>query len=130
MGMHLPSNRLVTQLQRRVDSGFYVDSAVLLQDAGTGTFDENNTETIVTTEIPIDCSFTDQPSQEAWRDYADIESVDAEIRFTGHSPTKGNRVKVTGRFDGLGFPNKTYEIVGIRNRDVFGYVCALKAVAI
>jgi len=130
MGLRMASNRLVNHLQNRVSSGFFGDSGILLQDAGTGTFDDNNTETIVTTEVPVDCSFTDKPSMENWRDYADIEQVDAEVRFTGHSPAKGNRFKVTGRFDTNSYVNKTFEIVGIRNRDVFGYVCALKAVSV
>jgi hypothetical protein len=37
-------------------------------------------------------------------------------------------VRVVGRFDGLTMHNKDFEIVGIKDRDAFGYVCALKAV--
>jgi hypothetical protein len=128
--IHLPTQRLVRQLQRNASDAFFVDTAVLLQDVGSGAYDDNNTETVVTTSIPLQCSVTEKPSQENWKDYADIETVDAEIRFAGHSPTKGNRIKLTGRFESLDYADKTFEIVGIRNRDAFGYVCALKAVAI
>ena len=130
MGLRMANQRLVRQLQRRVSQGFYGDSAVLIRRVGTGVFDENNTETMQTIEIPLECSFTDQPSMENWREYADIEVIDAEIRFVGNSPIKGDKIALTGRFETLSYSDKTFEVIGIRNRDVFGYVCALKAVSL
>lgn len=130
MTVRLANRRLVRQLQRRVASGFFGDTATLIQTSGTGVFDSNNTETKTTVERVLKCSFTDKPSQESWRDFADVENVDAEIRFTGYIPTKGNRIKLTGRFDGANYSDDTFEIIGIHNRDVFGYVCALKIVRV
>ena len=65
---------------------------------------------------------------ENWQDFTDIERIDAEIRFTSPAPAKGDQVTLTGRFDGAGYVDKTFEIIGIRDRDTFGYVCALRAV--
>jgi len=124
------SRRLVDSLQSKVVSGFYTDSATLIQTTPTGSYDANNLPNVTTNSILIDCSFTDKPTREIWRDYADVEDIQAEIRFEGHTPTKGNHIRLTGQFDTSDFPDKTFEIVGIQNRDAFGWVCALKAVAI
>ena len=128
--MRLDNARLVAQLQARTREAMYSDTAYLVKTIGTGVYDENNTETKTTSEIPMDCSFTDKPSQELWRDYADIQQVDAEIRFEGHDPQKGDTVKVSSRFDGISHSNDVFEIIGISNRYAFGYVCALRKVAV
>lgn len=128
--MRLPSARLVAQLQRRTAAGFYGDSAFLLIDVPTGSYDDYNNPATTETAVPIACSFTDKPTRELWRDYADIEDIEAEIRFKGPTPTKGNRIKLAGRFDGLNYTDKTFEIVDINDRDAFGFVCALKAVSV
>jgi hypothetical protein len=83
-----------------------------------------------TVEIPVECSFTDKPSMEIWRDYADIGQVDAEVRFVGHDPNKADTFKIASRFDGTNHSNDTFEIIGISNRYAFGYVVALKKVAV
>ena len=128
----LPSARLVAQLQRRAVNLFYGDSACLLVDVPTGTYDEYNQPIVVESEIPFDCSFTDGPATERWAGYADIEELVAEIRFASPTPTKGNRIRLTGHFgeDEKVSPNMTYEIIGIRERGIFGYVCALKKVSV
>lgn len=126
----LPNARLVAQLQRETENGFYSDTADFLQDSG-GTLDAYGQPTgMTTTTTSIECSFTDKPDKEKWKGYADIESISAEIRFTSPAPAKGNRVTLKGRFDGTGMTDKTYEVIGIRDRDAMGFVCALKAVQI
>jgi hypothetical protein len=65
----------------------------------------------------------------------DIEQIEAEIRFKGTKPSKGDTVTLTHRFnrsdtDTQDFTVETFEIIAIRDRDAFGYVCALKAVQI
>ena len=130
MSVRLASPRLVAQLQRRTAEGFYGDSAFLLVDVADGTYDAYNNPVVTTTSVPLECSFSDKPKMESWRDYADIEEIEAEIRFKAPTPTKGNRVKVTGRFDGDTYTDKTFEVVGIQDRGAFGYVCALKATAV
>ena len=128
--VRLASSRLVQQLQRLTEKGAYGDLGYLTKQIGTGVFDENNTETMTTLEIPTECAFSDKPSMEVWRDYADIGQVDAEVRFVGHDPSKGDTFKIASRFDGVSHSNDTFEVVGVSNRYAFGYVVALRKVAI
>lgn len=127
--MRLANAGLVARLQERVKAGAFGDSAYVLVDTVTGT-DEYNAPIVTTEQVPVSCSFTDKVSREAWQTFADVETVDAEIRFDDVTPLKGWRVRIAGRFDGLTMTNKDYEIVGIKNRDAFGYVCALTAVSL
>ena len=65
----------------------------------------------------------------------DVENIEAELRFAGTMPTKGDTVTLTHRFnrddlDSQDFTASTFEIVDIRDRDVFGYILALKKVKI
>ena len=125
----LPSARLTAQLQDKVEGHFYGDTAAVLTDV-VDSLDAFGQPNVTTTTTNIACSFSDMPDKEKWKGYADIESIAAEIRFTSPAPAKGNRVTLKGRFDGTGYTDKTFEIVGIQDRDVFGYLCALKAVQI
>jgi hypothetical protein len=122
--------RLVKQLQRLTAGYAYGDLGYLVKQIGTGVFDENNTETMSTLEIPVECAFTDKPSTEIWRDYADIGQIDAEVRFAGHDPNKADTFKIASRFDGTGHSDETFEVIGISNRYTFGYVLALRKVAV
>lgn len=126
----LVNPRLAAQLQRKTEELFYSDLAVLLIDVPTGAYDEYNQPVMTENEIPIECSFTDNPAQEQWIGYADIQLLAAEIRFAAPTPGKGDRIKLTGRFGGIVAPIDEYEIIGIRDRGTFGYVCALKKVSI
>jgi|SRR3972149_5330548 len=128
--MRIANTRLVTQLRIRMQKGFYVDSAYLLIDVPSGTYDEYNQPVITTSEVPIACSFTDKPKSESWQDYADIENIEAEIRFLAPTPEKGNKIKIVGHFGDLSYHDKTFEIIGIQDRGLFGCVCALKATTI
>lgn len=134
--MIYPSARLTAQLQRVTADKMYPDSAYLLIDVqvldadGEPTYNDYNQPIVTTSEIPLSCSFTDNPAQENWIGYADIEVLAAEIRFKNPRPTKGNRVRLIGRFGETTSPNDEYEIIGIRERGTFGYVCALKKVAV
>ena len=129
MGARLASARLAAQLQAKTVKLAYGDTAAVLSDSVT-TLDTYGQANVTTTTTAISCSFTDKPNKEKWAGYADIEMIAAEIRFASPAPAKGNRVTLKGRFDGTGYVDKTFEIIGIMNRDAFGYVCALMAVQI
>ena len=132
--MVLPSRRLVESLQGRTVQGFFVDVAdIIYRTAGTP--DAYGQPTYTENEVEVQCSFTDKPSKETWAGYADIENIEAEIRFVNDKPNKGDRVRLKIRFSRVYYASQKYadqqfEIVAIRDRDVFGYVCALKAVQI
>lgn len=132
--MRAVHSRLAQALQRQIKDKFYGDRAVLLATVGTGTYDEYNHEVVTTTSIPIDCSFTDTlfvRDLEAWKDYVDVEAVNAQLRYAGVAPQKGWHVKLVSRFDGTPYRDeREYEIVAIQNRADFGYVLALKAVTV
>lgn len=127
--MTLLSSRLAAQLQRRTDAAFYGDTATYIRRTST-TSDNFGQQTITSTNTAIACSFTDSGAAESWKDYADILQVDAEIRFSSIVPAKGDYITLTGRYEGETYTDKTYEIVGIRDRGLLGYVCALKAVTL
>ena len=127
----LPSARLTKSLQRQTVSQFYGDSATVLQDVVSVLDVYGQPSTVSTTSTSIACSFTDKPSMEKWQNFADIAQVEAEIRYAGTpAPAKGNRITLSGRFDGTGYTDTTFEIIGIQDRDNMGVVCALKKVAL
>ena len=126
----LASARLAAQLQSKIESHFYGDTSAVLSYSVT-TLDTYGHPNVTTTTSAINCSFTDKPKMENWKSYADIEQIEAEIRFASSTvPEKGMMVTLKGRFDGTSYADKTYEIVDIKNRDAFGFVCALKVAQI
>ena len=125
----LASNRLVNELQRRTITLAYGDTGNLLVDTVTD-LDSYGQPTVSTASTSVACSFTDKPDVENWQDYADIQEISAEVRFSSPAPSRGNRFTVTGRWDDASFTDATFEIVDIRDRGDFGYVCALKKVQI
>lgn len=132
--MVLPSKKLVEQLSKRAQDYAFVDTATITYRTASS-YDDYGQPTYTESETEVKCSFTDKPSKETWAEYADIESIEAEIRFVGTMPSKGDTVTLTHRFnrddtDSQDFTAETFEIVGIKDRDVFGYVCALKKVQI
>lgn len=129
MTRRLAPARLVAELQRKTVAHAYGDTATILVDTVTS-LDSYGQPVVTTASTNIACSFSDKPNMENWQEYADIENIAAEIRFASPAPARGNRVTLKGRFDGSGYVDQTFEIVDIRNRDAFGYVCALKAVQI
>jgi hypothetical protein len=132
--MVLPSKRLVEALARRTEDSFFTDTATVnyISDGSQDIYGQP-AESITSTDVA--CSFTDKPSKEIWASSMDIEQIEAEIRFKGTKPSKGDTVTLTHRFnrsdtDTQDFTVETFEIIAIRDRDAFGYVCALKAVQI
>ena len=112
----------------------FVDTATITYKTAS-TYDDYGQVTYTTTTSVVDCSFTDKPSKETWGNSLDIENIEAEIRFEGTMPSKGDTVTLSHRFnrddaDDQDFTAQTFEIIDIRDRDVFGYVCALKKVQI
>lgn len=132
--MVLPSKRFVEGLQKRTEQAFYTDVASILSYTTTG-YDEFGQPETTEVETEVRCSFTDKPDTETWASYADIEEIAAEIRFTGTKPHKGNKVELKSMYNRDAYETQvyadtTFEIIDIRDRDVFGYVCALKKVQI
>jgi hypothetical protein len=122
---------LVAQLQRVTARDFYGDYGYIIKAVKAGTFDAYNHPVTTDTSIPVECSFTDRPSTEIWKEHLDLSIIQGEARFTSQTPPdKGDKFKIVGRFGSQNYPDKTYEIVGIVNRDAFGYVVALKAVEV
>lgn len=126
----LPSKQLTAQLARVVRARFYSDTAYFVLPVPSGIYDEYGNAIVTQSEVHVTCSFTDKPSRESWHDYADIENIDAEIRVTDIIPTKGYRVKLAARFENDAYADKEYEIIGIQDRAIFGYLCALKSVTV
>lgn len=120
------TNRLVNQLQRITEDAFYVDSAVYLSMPTDLTYNDYGHVTSEPDEVPTTCSYNDKPSSESWKDYADVENITGEARFTAPVPKKGDQIKITARWNNVSYTSETFEIVGIRNRGDFGYVVALK----
>jgi hypothetical protein len=130
MSRRVAGARLVAELQRETVSAAYGDKANILQDTRTSQ-DAYGQSSVSTVSTEVSCSFTDKPDKEKWVGYTDIEQLAAEIRYAGAPvPAKGNRVTLTGRFDGTSYADKTFEVIGIQDRDAFGYVIALKKVAV
>jgi hypothetical protein len=132
--MRLPNKKLIERLQKRTSDYFYGDVATITYRT-VSTYDSYGQVTYSESTSTVDCSFTDKPSKETWAEYADIESVEAELRFVGSKPSKGDTVTLSHRFDrddtdDQDFTAGTFEIVGVKDRDAFGYVVALKKVAI
>jgi hypothetical protein len=126
----LMNGRLSAQLQRNTANLLYSDKGYLVIDIPTGLYDDYNQPITTESEIYVECAFTDKPASEQWKAYVDVEELAAEVRFNGPVPSKGDRFKLYGRFGGDTTINETYEIFGIRNRDKFGYSCALKLVVV
>ena len=127
----LASNRLVHQLRRETDQMFFGDTAIYYAtpSAETG-LDSYGQPTQATTGTSIVCSFNDKPNMEKWSEYADIQGIAGEIRLDVLTPNKGGRFEIVGRWDEDDTNSPILEIVGIRQRGVFGYACLLKAVQI
>lgn len=134
MSARLPSARLAAQLQDQVAQHFYMDKAILLVPVSTGSYDQYNNLIVTTTQVLVDCSFTDVMQArdlEQWKDYADIELVTSQLRYAGAEPSKGWHVKLVSRFDSTPYKDeREYEIIGIQNRAAFGWVVALKVVTV
>lgn len=125
----LVTPRLAAQLQRMTEGATYTDTAYYIPEA-SGALDEYGQPTPSTTRTLVSCSFTDKPSSEKWKGYADVEELAAEIRLSALIPTKGGRVTIVSRFGEEVVTQQTYEVIGIQDRATFGYVCALKVVTI
>ena len=107
----------------------YTDIAAYIPAADPNTTDSYGQPTASSDEITMMCAFVDTTKTERWRADAEIENIDAEVFFTGYTPTKGGSIKILKRF-GRDVTNKTFEIIGIQDRGPFGFVCALKAVVV
>ena len=124
----LANDRLMKQVQRRLDRDFYSDTALLVIKTATGAYDALNNPIVTTVQAQIKCSYTDKPNVEQWLALGDVSVIVSEIRYAGPKPTKGNQVIITSRFGGQPLPAQTLEVYGVADRAALGFVCALKAV--
>lgn len=130
MSRRIANTRLVAELQQKVDDGAYGDTATIIQDA-VDSLDGFGQPSTTPTTTSVSCSFTDKPKMEKWEGFADISQIAAEIRYNSSPiPVKGNQVTLTGRFDSTDYVDSNFEIIGIQDRDVFGYLCALMLVTV
>ncbi len=106
----------------------YTDTAYYIPAPDNSTLDEYGQPTPSTTKTYFECAFVDTAERENWREM-DVEEVEAEIYFSALSPTKGGTITPVTRF-GQSVAEKRFEITGIQGRGAFGFVCALKSVAI
>jgi len=125
----LTNARLTDQLNRVTIDMLYADLGCLIVYTGTGVFDANNNEVKTVTEVTVPCSFSDKPTREIWKDYADFETFDAEVRIQNTEPGKDSKFRLLRRF-GKVVTERTYEVAGVTDRANFGYVVALRAVRI
>lgn len=132
--MRIAGARQVAQIQDRIESHVYTDTATYYASAPAEGSQDAHGQPPTPTEgagAKIDCSFSDKPSKEVWADYADIDEIAGEIRINDDFiPDKGGQFLVTGRFDELTGRDQVYEIVGIRDRGAMGFLCLLKFVTI
>jgi hypothetical protein len=127
----LPNSRLTAQLSRITEQTMFGDTGYLIKSVETGSFDAYNKPVYSESKIPLNCSFTDKPSRDIWKDHVDLEIIEGEVRFISQTPpTKGDKFQISGRFGSMNYPDRTYEIIGVANRDVFGFVIALKSVTV
>ena len=128
----LPNARLTAQLSRVTRQAMFGDTGYLIKEVWDGaTYDIYNHPVVTESLVPVDCSFTDKPTLSIWKEHVDLEILMGEVRFNSPTePTKGDKFKLVGRFGTAYYPDKTFEIAGTTNRDVFGFVCALKAVTV
>jgi hypothetical protein len=132
-----PSKRLTEAIHRETASGFYSDKATYYAEpSSTQNLDDAGQATATVQGTEIECAFSDnirnRQSIENWMSEADVQQIDAEIRFGGGVivPTKGGKFALTQKWDNPNFNDFMYEVVGIRDRGALGYMCALKRVTV
>lgn len=121
--------RLAGMIQKSTERMAYSDKGCIIRDVPGGTFDAYNHPVTTETKIPVDCSFTDKPTREIWKEHVNLDVIEAEVRFSSVTPESSDRFEIVERF-GAEITNNTYEVVGISARGAFGYVVALKAVSV
>jgi len=126
--MHkLISQRLARQLQRVTEEVAYNDVAFYISPPDTTVLDDFGQPLPSTERTQVKCSFTDSPSLEDWKEYVDVQQLAAEVRLSREvTPQKGGTIELVTHFNDPSFANTIYEILGIRDRGLFGYMCALK----
>ena len=131
----LPSKRMVEELASRASTYAHGDSAKIVYKT-QGAKDALGHATITETETTVSCSFDETVSEQLRKEYADLDRIDAVIRFSGTKPSKGDGVKLVSKFgrtsdDGQAFTETAeFEIVGVKDHDAFGYICVLRKVKV
>ena len=126
----LPNKKLIERLAKRAQKYGYSGTATITYRT-VSSHDSYGQPIYTESAVEVSCSFNESASSEVWKDYLDVETIDAEIRFNGTKPSKGDTVTLTHIFNrDSGYEEQTFEIVGVKDRDAFGYICALKRVEI
>lgn len=121
--------RLVESIAKRMQDDGFKDTATFISN-NTESYDDYGYPVVNEVTSSVSCSFTDKASQETWGELLDTLNIDAEIRVIDVVPTNGWKVKLTAHFGDSSYVDETFEIVGIKQRTPFGYVCALKRVSV
>lgn len=140
MSPTIAGTRLVQQLQRQISHVVYEDKAYYYPPQSNedvldsyGHF-PTPTEQSAENGVPCECSFNDTPAKDTWNLNAggsgkvsqiEASAVEAEIRVAVPTPSMGGRFKIVKRF-GIDVTPILYEVIGLRARGEFGYLCALK----
>jgi hypothetical protein len=112
----------------------YVDRADYYEPPDPTTFDASGHPAKNQSFVSIKCAFNDTvarlQAESRWNDVAVITEVIAEIQFNDVVPRIGGQFVLRERSKiPLKIPVK-YEILAIREQGIFGFLCALKQVAI
>jgi hypothetical protein len=111
-----------------------VDRADYYEPPDHSTFDLAGHPEKNTAHVSIPCAFNDTvarlQAESRWNDVAVITEVIAEVQFNAVVPKVGGQFVLIERSKiPLKVPIK-YEILAIREQGTFGFLCALKQVAI
>lgn len=139
MGSRLTTNRYMQRLSALAAKQFFNDYAYYTAPASPDSPNLDSRGQPITTseegyEFAFRCSFVDATAEaRKWLDDIDVHHVDVLVRFEKGDfiPEKGGRIKPVGRFNAIGnMEEEVYEIVNIRDRDLFGWVCGLRRASV
>jgi hypothetical protein len=134
----LASTRLMSRIQSLTIGLAYGDTAYYYAPGsavtGLDEYGQPNPD-VAETGTLLACSFSDDivgsRAWEQWERTGDIANIDASLRMGRDViPVKGGRFKLTRKFDSPQFVTRIFEVIGIKDRGIGGFVCALKRVEI
>lgn len=138
MSKRLTTRRGMLRIARRAQDMFFNDYAYYFPppnpDTNLDDYGQPKTGAVESGQVgPVRCSFVDSTTEaRKWVGDDDIQHIDALIRLDRSvTPEKGGRFVLAGRFNELdAYVDATYEVVNVRDRDVYGFVCGLRRASI
>jgi len=130
----LTGERLTNQLEGLVTDYAYNDKARYYPEPDLSTLDDAGQPVPTTNYEEVWCNWNDaigrNRSQERWESIGDVGDITAEVRVKGFTPNKGAHFELIVRYNKDVMNPVKFEVVDIKQRGKFGYVCALKDVSI